>query len=238
MAELGEELNTVGDGCVCMRGFYDTETRAVIMCYRGDYFPPAGVGLQRCTTCAELECVSECSGGGRVVAIKRGWSAAVQDDGAVSVLECQSKSGSGGCPGGETDAATTLTTVCKDGYEGLLCGSCGAGFTRNSDGSCTKCEDWNATGGIIVLVLMLVGLVLMMKISGWYGSMATVQAVAESINDLELAAIGKMLLATVQIITALPNVPSTSSCRTSSENYWTCYRSSSSISRSCLESAA
>ena len=208
VAALGEEPSDLGDRCVCMSGFYNTITRAAITCHRGDYFPPP-TALPLCTACDELDCVTNCSGGGHVVTVEQGWSAIVQSDGTVSVLECATdsvdKSSSGGCPGGKTNA-TVVNTACAGGYNGLLCGSCDAGYTRGSGGLCTKCEDWSVAGGILILVLVILTLFALMHVSAWYGSLTAVQAVVESIKEMEVTAIGKMLLATVQIITALPNV--------------------------------
>eukprot|EP01051_Picozoa_sp_SAG22_P008615 SAG22_NODE_666_length_8013_cov_2.524640_7_plen_1400_part_00 len=203
VAALGEEPSDLGDSCVCMDGFYNTVTRTAITCHRGDYFPPPAA-LPFCTACSELDCVTECSGGGHVVVIEQGWSATVQSDGTVAVLECVTDSSSGGCPGGETNA-TVIGTACTYGYNGLLCSSCDPDYTWGSDGLCTKCEEWSATGGVLIVVLAILTLFALMNVHAWYGSLTTVQAMVESIKEMEVAAIGKML-ATVQIITALPNV--------------------------------
>ena len=203
---LGLEPNSLGDGCVCMRGWYDSTVwnQFAVTCYTGDFFGAPRTHT-RCIQCDKsLECISECNPSGAleadtVLGIDEGWRGMVQPSGALSVFLCT----------GDTDsclAGEALATECGEGYSGITCGSCAETYSRNTDGSCEECGSWTVLGAIAALAGLVFVLVAMLLIRQWYATSSLLINSYEVIQELELKAISKVWLATIQILGALPTV--------------------------------
>jgi len=165
----------VGDACLCDPGFQDTGA-ACVPCPDGSYQPAIGQGA--CIPCDSTEDTSGAAGSLSAAACRcrAGRFRAAPDDisctlcgigmtcdeGVVAVApgywrhaeanlfvaECPS--GNTGCAGG----AGAGDSLCARGYEGPLCSVCARGYGKIND-ICVKCEDHDASIGIMVAVLVV-----------------------------------------------------------------------------------
>jgi hypothetical protein len=152
------------------------------------------MGVQ-CPSCGLYlrDCVTSCANG--IITVKPGWFGLTRDDGTTtSVFQCKQQLACNG-------------TACTAGYIGPLCGVCDEGYNQDSRGECTKCEETTTAFGVLTLVALLLLLeILYANFDKWYDSVATVKAIVDLARDLELQAISKVLVATMQIISNFAKV--------------------------------
>jgi len=137
-----------------------------------------------------MGCV-ECDGG--LIAASYGYTPIIRDDDTVSFFSCKYD---GACNG----------TQCVEGFGGTLCGVCDEGYTEESDGACTKCEGTTGLGVVAAIVILLLVVVLFANIEKFYDNAAALKTIVELVRELELQAISKVLVATMQIITSFTKV--------------------------------
>jgi hypothetical protein len=87
-----------------------------------------------------------------------------------------------------------------------LCGVCDEGYNQDSNGECAKCGETTAFGVVIVVVFVLLAVLLFATIDKWYDAVSTVKAIIDLARELELQAISKVLVATMQIVTNFAKV--------------------------------
>eukprot|EP01045_Picozoa_sp_COSAG04_P017207 COSAG04_NODE_1505_length_6506_cov_4.798335_6_plen_385_part_00 len=197
-------LNQLADppelGCRCQRGYYNSSAVRP-SCFRGAWAKDdAQEGAAECLPCDQLECVADCQGDW--LQIDTGWSPAPAESGTqLPIFTCKFPDS---CPGGNVSSTDTL---CADGYQDPLCGSCEDGFTLKSDGSCAPCGGTSATSATIVGIVTLIAFAVLVKtVPIWFNYFTMLQEVVELTRTLELKAISKMLVATMQILGNLADV--------------------------------
>ena len=200
-------------GCRCQRGYYDKRAVAPV-CIKGDYEADVQEqSAQDCVSCAELDCVADCQG--EWLRIDPGWSpmqTSVSDGPGLAIFACKYSTGKmsdggyeGGtsCPGGVVVANNG--TSCVDGYSDPLCGVCQSGFTLKSDGACEPCSAASSSTPVIVGAVVLVVAAMLAKTADkWLGQLSQAETIVQL--AMELKAISKMLVATMQILTNLSAV--------------------------------
>jgi hypothetical protein len=83
---------------------------------------------------------------------------------------------------------------------------CDEGYNQESNGECATCDETTAFGVAILVLVMLFIVLLFAKIDKWYDAVSTVKAIIDLVRELELQAIAKVLVATMQIITNFAKV--------------------------------
>ena len=79
-------------------------------------------------------------------------------------------------------------------------------WQKTNDGVCKECKSWTGGGVIAVAVGVGVGLIAVMHVAKYYGGLQIINNILEHVEDLELKSLGKIFLATVQILGGLPKV--------------------------------
>eukprot|EP01046_Picozoa_sp_COSAG06_P030543 COSAG06_NODE_2908_length_6105_cov_9.949384_2_plen_1038_part_00 len=169
--------------CRCSDGNFNTSTR--MRCYAMDWSEPP-LSLQQCLPCEDLECVGSCDGG--FVDAKPGWLALTRDDNTTSIFECK-----------HPDACTE--NRCAEGYGGPLCGVCDVGFNQDSEGRCNKCEETTWVGLAVLLAMVFAFVLLLTQIEKWYATISALNTIVELARSMQVQAITKVLVATMQIAT-------------------------------------
>ena len=192
--------------CECQLGYYNsTDVRPA--CNEGDFAPEAPQeSSEVCISCGKLSCIKECQGDW--LQIESGWSShsqASMSDAELPVLKCRydvpGKPSS--CPGGVV--ANNNGTTCAEGYEDPLCGACMDGFILKSDGECELCGKTATSSIVIVVVGGLALLVVAVKyVPVWFKALKlasdSIQDLARLAQELDLKAISKIFLGTMQIL--------------------------------------
>jgi hypothetical protein len=195
VAALGQQPSVIGDSCECMDGFYNRSNWGGITCYTSDYHAPMKPA-DECVSSDGLECAASY---GLTLDIMAGWSLLYHADGLASVFKCKAAAA---CPGGRVNDPTR-TAGCSVGYQregGVLCGACSLGYALQSDDTCTEC---GATSWVTVVVLVLVLLVaigLIAQVSRWIRLAPVVKEIVDFVRELDLPAVGKVIVSTMQII--------------------------------------
>ena len=192
-------------GCRCERGYYDSRIVAPT-CIKGDYEADIHHDEEECVSCAELECVSDCQG--EWLQINPGWSpmqASMSDGPGLTVFACKYSTGKmsegeyngeTSCPGG---VVVNNGTACAEGYSDPLCGACQPGFILKSDGACEPCSAASTSTRMLVCAAVLILLAVLAKTTHlWLGRFSQPESVLQLV--MELKAISKMLVATMQIL--------------------------------------
>jgi hypothetical protein len=152
--------------------------------------PPQSV--IECSPCKDLStCVESCVD--ESIVVKRGWFALTRNDGTQSIFQCKQELACNG-------------TTCNEGYEGPLCGVCNEGYNQDSNGECTSCDETTAFGVLLLVVVVLLAVLLFANIDKWYDAVSTMKTAIDLVRELELQAITKVLVATMQIVTNFAKV--------------------------------
>jgi hypothetical protein len=190
----GETSNHNTDACICANLFYNSSTAGHIKCHKMDY-STSSVVEQECVPCGALECVEECQGD--AIIVTPGWMLLQRSDSTVSIFECRTEDA---CPGGFTRGNQT---ACEAGYQGTLCGECVDGYKQFTDGGCIECGLTTWVGVISLFVVIGLLIFLASKIKIWYHYFAYVESIVDTIDELQVKAIAKIVVATMQIISNL-----------------------------------
>eukprot|EP01045_Picozoa_sp_COSAG04_P011836 COSAG04_NODE_775_length_10405_cov_20.166214_6_plen_1349_part_00 len=204
-------LNQLADppelGCRCKRGYYNSSAVRPA-CFRGawaedDVQDESAV----CLPCDKLECIADCQGDW--LQIDAGWSPAEASGINLPIFTCKYNQSEPdlppSCPRG--NVSSSGGKPCADGYQDPLCGACDKGFTLKSDGSCASCGGTSLTSATIVgIVTLLAFAVLVKTVPIWFNYVTMLQEIVELTRTLELKAISKMLVATMQILGNLSDV--------------------------------
>eukprot|EP01043_Picozoa_sp_COSAG02_P043076 COSAG02_NODE_3721_length_6323_cov_3.825353_2_plen_1317_part_00 len=186
----GQEADDTGLNCRCTDGNFNTsqKTQCYIADKRGAALPDV-----HCLSCDSYlsDCVDDCVG--ESLAIKPGWSVLARSDGTTSIFKCKHELG---CTG----------TACNEGYSGPLCGVCDQGYSQDFDGECARCSETSAFGVAVMLALILFAVLIVINSDKYYESGATIKAVIDLVRELDLQALSKMLVATMQMITTFAKV--------------------------------
>jgi hypothetical protein len=83
---------------------------------------------------------------------------------------------------------------------------CDEGYNQDSNGECSKCDETTAFGVAILVLVILFIVLLFANIDKWYDTVSTVKATIDLVRELELQAISKVLVATMQIVTNFAKV--------------------------------
>ena len=184
----GQQPDHSGTKCVCSDGNFNASTG--IQCYSMDYSPPAS-SLLDCLSCDDLECVDGCAD--QSIDARPGWLRLLRDDGTKSIFQCKQELACNG-------------TRCNEGYHGPLCGACQTGYNLDSEGLCNKCEETTWLGVAILAAALLVVAIALCQIERWYGYFATLSTIVELAASLELKAMAKVLVTTMQIVSNFAKV--------------------------------
>ena len=182
--------------CMCPVGTYNSSL--ALACFLTDYIAPpvadvpGSAGLYACQSCIGLECIDECDGD--TFTISTGWVRYTQTSVVTPIFKCRYP---GACPGG---VFPSTNQTCADNYNSTLCGVCAEGFQLKKDGHCEPCGETSFLGGVIIFVVVLTVLALLaMTVKVLYNYVVMLQEIAELTKQMQLKAVGKMLLALVQI---------------------------------------
>jgi hypothetical protein len=196
---LARETTVDGHSCVCEEQLFNTSSTRPA-CHAGDFNSDKHTRLKStaltCETCAggEHSCVEACRGDW--VRIKPGWSTVRHEQSDLAIFKCTFE---GACPGG--NVTLTNDAGCNEGYEGPICATCATDFTLQTDGSCEPCSGDTTWQGFVVLFLLVVILVVVAtQVKKWYQYFGLLKDLASMVEELNLKAIGKILVATLQII--------------------------------------
>jgi hypothetical protein len=197
----GLRPNTLGSACICQHGRFNRSKDA--QCYENDYSPPASF-VRECIPCEELnllgsgECVQaeQCSDAD--FHVRPGWLQLIREDGVrSSIFRCKHEN-------------ACLDNRCNPGNTGPLCGVCEADYRRDSSGQCSACGTSTWAGvAILALILIILGLVVIilgLTVDRWGQHLVTVQALSDYLVELQLKAVAKIFVATMQILTAFTDV--------------------------------
>jgi hypothetical protein len=175
--------------CGCAKGFYDSSLR--LKCHSVDFSSAAKLST-KCQQCGDLECIEDCHG--QQLTVAPGWSLVANLDGSASVFRCKYEDA---CPGG---TVFRNSTGCTRGYTSLLCGVCSPNFAVRSGGECTDCEELSWAGVLLILVCVVIIILLAFNVRVWYNYFTILKDSVQLIQAMELKAIGKILLTTMQLI--------------------------------------
>jgi hypothetical protein len=194
---MGMGPNSVGDNCVCQPHYYNT-TKGKLKCHATDFSAPEPTGALACEQCGNFECVSDCHGND--FEISPGWSVITQEQ-DVAILYCKVEDA---CPAASFMDSRSLN--CTEGYTGILCGSCEAGYEAKGDGLCTPCKIFSTGAKIAMFVGFFVAILLLSQIGKWFRYIDVIVSIMESIEELEIKAIAKVVISAGQILGNLATV--------------------------------
>jgi len=83
---------------------------------------------------------------------------------------------------------------------------CDEGYNQDSNGECATCDETTAFGVAILVLVVLLAVLLFANIDKWYDAVSTVKTTIDLVRELELQAITKVLVATMQIVTNFAKV--------------------------------
>lgn len=183
-----------GDACMCDVGYYNAST-VQPTCHADSFIEPLALDTTiECKPCL-MDCVASCHGAELSVAV--GWAPQARHDGkAVAIFQCKEPAA---CPGGKFSANNE--TLCTEGYTGVLCGACASdGYSLKEGKTCAPCGEMSTLGFVVTIVLIVLIIALAMNIRLVYNYFATLQQLVELMQELQLQAISKTVLATMQIL--------------------------------------
>jgi hypothetical protein len=199
---FGQVGNALRDTCHCDDGFFNTSALRPA-CFLGDAASTMERGSSTvCASCSSMnQCISACQG--KRLDIKEGWSTLSRTDGSVSVMKCK---GQEACPSSRIVAMSNEST-CATGYVAPICGACAVNYVLKSDGTCEPCTGKTSTEAALLLTMLCVFLLLLAtQIKKIYSRFTVLQQLYESTQILEIQAISRILVATMQILSNLPLV--------------------------------
>jgi hypothetical protein len=181
--------------CGCAKGNYDTSLR--LKCHSVDFTSTKDT-FMKCEPCSNLECIEDCHN--QLLTVAAGWSLEAKADGSADVFKCKYKDS---CPGG---TVLKNSTGCSTGYSSLLCASCSPDYGVHSDGECSDCKEVSWAGVLLLIVCVVIMIILALKVRVWYNYFTILRDSIELIRGLELKAISKILLTTLQLISGFTRV--------------------------------
>jgi hypothetical protein len=187
----GQDANDIGDGCVCQPHYYNT-TLGKMKCHTTDFSTPDPKGDLDCEPCSNFDCVADCHGND--LDITPGWSVIARKE-YVTVLGCKVEDA---CPAASFVEGQAVN--CTQGYRGKLCGECDENYEAKADGTCTACKTFSTEMKVAVVFGILLVIFLAVNLGKWIRYFDAAVAVLELINELELKAIGKIMVSALQIL--------------------------------------
>ena len=126
---------------------------------------------------------------------------------ALPILKCDRNEivALAACPGASMILAN-VNSSCGFGYRGVLCGSCLDNHMLKASGECAACGTWNVLGMLAAVAGCVVAVFLALHIRSWLGMFQSVEMLANYVMELKLNAIGKIFVATMQILGGLPQI--------------------------------
>eukprot|EP01047_Picozoa_sp_COSAG01_P040076 COSAG01_NODE_3349_length_6224_cov_19.144653_1_plen_1296_part_00 len=193
----GLQPNRPGTTCICMHGRFNRSKDT--QCYETDYSAPAPF-IRECVPCGQLnvvgseECVQAQQCDDMDFHVRPGWLQLIREDGVrSSIFRCNHEK-------------ACLDNHCTPGSTGPLCGVCEKGYRRDSSGQCLACGAATWAGAAILALILILGVVALIMVNRWGPYFAKLQELAGYLNELEVKAVAKIFVATMQIVSAFANV--------------------------------
>lgn len=199
---LNMEPDAIGSVCQCKENFYNVRhldgSDRQLTCNARSYVPnddedSISTDLQ-CKSKDSLSCVSTCQGMDMV--LEPGWTAKDIGNGQSAYFLCVG--GETSCPGG-----SVANLTCGIGYAGLLCANCAEGYHSAAGNRCKPCSEQTIAGAVAILLGLVIVFVLAWKVKVWYNYFTIFAQIAELMAELNLQAISKQLMASLQILSGL-----------------------------------
>jgi hypothetical protein len=199
----GVAQTAIDGACSCADGYYNTSHSA--RCIAAD-FAPTKPALLTCLPCDELaECVDICQA--ETLEILPGWTLLARTDASVSIFQCKHEEA---CERRSNvslhDSVPNKPPVCAAGYLGVLCGACTKGYQLTSDGGCTACGTTTWVGSAAVTGVVIIGVFMVTQVYKWFDSVTFIEGLLGLIQELQLKAITKIVVATAQIVSSFTPV--------------------------------
>eukprot|EP01047_Picozoa_sp_COSAG01_P049848 COSAG01_NODE_4981_length_4573_cov_2.672105_2_plen_1101_part_00 len=190
----GLQPNRLSTACLCKRGRFNRSKDT--HCFENDYRSLSPF-VRECVPCEQLNvgepCVDAQRSNDSHFSVKDGWLQLVRDDGIrSSIFQCNHET-------------ACLDNRCSPGYTGPLCGVCVEGYSRGSGGQCTACGASTWIIAVVLSLVLMVGLAALLTVDRWHSYFSVLQEIAGHMDELELKAILKILVATMQIVSAFAN---------------------------------
>merc|ERR1740117_2741512 len=146
---------------------------------------------------SDLELCVEAAAG-PVLLLKAGWFGLTQPDGTYSIFLCRNGDA---CP--KQEANIGYGENCTEGHIAPLCSVCHEDFALDGEGGCNRCNETTVQGVLVIIVCIILVVIGVMMVKKWYHTFTAFADIAEALMELELQAITKMLIATLQIVGGL-----------------------------------
>lgn len=152
--------------------------------------------IQECMPLAKAdleECVSAAAG--PVLVLKEGWTGMMRD-GTYSIFKCRNPDA---CP----ESSTEFGVNCSKGWTGPVCANCEENYALTAEGNCKMCDGTSARGVAVMIAAVILVIIGVLLVKRWYHLYETVADMVEGIMELEVQAMSKILVATLQIVGGL-----------------------------------
>jgi predicted outer membrane repeat protein len=194
--------------CTCAKGYYNTSRD--LKCHGGD-FSTSEPAVLECAACDVLvQCVISCHG--EHVAASPGWAVLRRADATnylvLSIFQCKHANA---CPGGVVTGdewkfrGLGMQSDCSPGYTGTLCGVCEPNYTLDAEG-CTECGTGTWIGIVVTVVAVVALAILATKVRVWFNYFTLLQDAVELAGELQIKALGKIVVALGQIVGGLTDL--------------------------------
>ena len=192
----GETNNALTSACQCKPNYFATANQP--KCFESDFTLHTPF-IQACMPLAKSDlelCVEEAAG--PVLLLKAGWFGLTQPDGTYSIFLCRNGDA---CP--KQEANSGYGENCTEGHIAPLCSVCHEDFALDGEGGCNRCNETTVQGVLVIIVCIILVVIGVMMVKKWYHTFTAFADIAEALMELELQAITKMLIATLQIVGGL-----------------------------------
>ena len=202
---LNQDADGTGTVCVCKADYYNSSAVRP-ECFLGDFVDVTAATTVAtaadlvCLSCVGMECIDECQGVDIKVSHLIHRRRALHSPSSSA----RTRPRASGC---QLGTIANATAGCLRGYTEPLCGACITGFTLDPDGTCEPYGETHTGALIAGLCGTLLAVLLLAKIvDRWYVHVVALQAVVVAAEELKLQAIGKMVVATMQILGNISSV--------------------------------